>query len=295
MHGRSPFGFLIDKVCSVQQTGVVDGGGKRVIRAKLCILLPVLNEIDNIDRVIAGIHTAIPGEEYVICLVDDGSRDGTIEFIQAAMQKADHRLHLIQRKKIMRGSQRGSALFDAMMWALSKTNCRFIVEMDGDLSHRPEELGHGLALLEARAADVVVASKYLPGSLVTNRPVGRLLVSRVCNFAVRLLISNHISDYSNGYRFYTREAALRVAETHIVYASPVYLTEVMAIWLSHGLRISEFPSHYVGRNEGLSKLRVIDLMKASVGIFEVASRLHVRGFSPADRTAVSSISKSAET
>ena len=52
MHGRSPFGFLIDKVCSVQQTGVVDGGGKRVIRAKLCILLPVLNEIDNIDRVI---------------------------------------------------------------------------------------------------------------------------------------------------------------------------------------------------------------------------------------------------
>ena len=295
MHGRSPFGFLIDKVCSVQQTGVVDGGGKRVIRAKLCILLPVLNEIDNIDRVIAGIHTAIPGEEYVICLVDDGSRDGTIEFIQAAMQKADHRLHLIQRKKIMRGSQRGSALFVAMMWALSKTNCRFIVEMDGDLSHRPEELGHGLALLEARAADVVVASKYLPGSLVTNRPVGRLLVSRVCNFAVRLLISNHISDYSNGYRFYTREAALRVAETHIVYASPVYLTEVMAIWLSHGLRISEFPSHYVGRNEGLSKLRVIDLMKASVGIFEVASRLHLRGFSPTDRTAVGTISKSAGT
>ena len=133
-----------------------------MIRTKLCILLPVLNEIDNIDRLIAGIHTAISGEEYVICLVDDGSHDGTVEFIKAAMQKSDHRLHLIQREKIMRGSQRGSALFVAMMWALSKTNCQFIVEMDGDLSHRPEELGRGLTLLEAGAADVVIASKYLP-------------------------------------------------------------------------------------------------------------------------------------
>jgi hypothetical protein len=70
--------------------------------------------------------------------------------------------------------------------------------------HRPEELGQGLALLEAGAADVVIASKYLPDSLVTN-------------------LSNHISDYSNGYRFYTREAAQRVAETHIVYGEPSLL------------------------------------------------------------------------
>lgn len=255
-----------------------------MICAEVCILLPVLNEIDNIDRVIAGIHAAMSGKEYMICLVDDGSRDGTIEFIKATMQKADHRLHLIQRKKIMRGSQRGSALFVAMMWALSKTNSRFIVEMDGDLSHRPEELGQGLALLEAGAADVVVASKYLPDSLVTNRPLGRLLVSRVCNFAVRLVISNRIRDYSNGYRFYTRRAAELVADTHIHYASPIYLTEVMAIWISHGLRVAEFPTHYVGRNEGLSKLRIIDLAKASLAIFEVATRLHFRGFSRVDRT-----------
>jgi hypothetical protein len=57
----------------------------------------------------------------------------------------------------------------SMMWALTKTNCRFIVEMDGDLSHSPEELGQGLALLNNGTADVVVASKYPPGSLVTNR------------------------------------------------------------------------------------------------------------------------------
>ena len=244
----------------------------------VCILLPVLNEINNIrpllDRIRAGLH----GRDYVICIVDDGSRDGTAEYIRSSMQVDGHRLHLIERTKTMRGSQRGSALFAAMNWALDHTDCRIMVEMDGDLSHRPEELVNGLALLDANSADVAIASKYLPGSQVTNRPIGRRLVSTVCNVAVRLLISPKVRDYSNGYRFYTRQAARLIAETKILYASPVYLTEVMSIWLNHGLRVLEFPSYYVGRNEGLSKLRIIDLIKASVGIFEVAYRLHVGGF-----------------
>ena len=249
----------------------------------VCILLPVLNEIDNIAKLIIGIRAALQGRDYVICVVDDGSRDGTAEFIKRAMEKSDHRLHLIQRKKTMRGSQRGSALYVAMMWALYETNCRILVEMDGDLSHRPEELPVGLEIIDSGAADVLIASKYLPGAKVTNRPFGRLAVSFGCNMAVRALISSHIRDYSNGYRFYTREAARRIADTNIVYASPIYLTEVMAIWIGQKLRIAEFPSHYVGRNEGLSKLRIIDIVKAGFAIFEVAMRLHIRGFGPAER------------
>jgi glycosyltransferase involved in cell wall biosynthesis len=93
--------------------------------------------------------TAMAGQDYVVCLVDDGSRDGTVEFITAAMQQPDHRLHLIQREKTMRGSQRRTALYVAMTWALTNTNCRFMIEMDGDLSHRPEELPQGLGLLKA--------------------------------------------------------------------------------------------------------------------------------------------------
>lgn len=261
----------------------------------ICILLPVLNEIDNIDGLILGIRAALQGRDYLICLVDDGSHDGTAEFIKRAMEKPGHRLHLVQRKKTMRGSQRGSALHVALMWALNETNCRIFVEMDGDFSHRPEELPVGLGMIDSGTADVIIASKYLPGAKVTNRPFGRLALSICCNMAVRALISTHIRDYSNGYRFYTREAARRIADTNVVYASPIYLTEVMAIWLSHKLRIGEFPSHYVGRNEGLSKLRIIDIVKACFAIFEVATRLHIRGFEPTkDRFSRDSFVKSAQ-
>jgi glycosyltransferase involved in cell wall biosynthesis len=80
----------------------------------VCILLPVLNEIENIGPLIDRIRAFLNGRDYVICIVDDGSRDGTVRYIRDAMEVEGHRLHLIERKKTTRGSQRGSALYAAM-------------------------------------------------------------------------------------------------------------------------------------------------------------------------------------
>ena len=64
-----------------------------------------------------------------------------------------------------------------------------------------------------------IASKYLPGSQVTNRPWGRLMVSRVASFAVGAVLTPRIGDYSNGYRFYSRAAAEPIAAHRIRYAN----------------------------------------------------------------------------
>jgi dolichol-phosphate mannosyltransferase len=149
--------------------------------------------------------------------------------------------------------------------------------MDGDLSHRPEELPTGLDAI-AQGADIAVASKYLPGSRVIRRPLARRLVSLTCNYAVRTLLTRRLTDYSNGFRFYTRRAAQAIATSHIRYGSPIYLTEVMAIWLHDGFRVSEFASIYVGRGEGVSKLRPLDLVKAAVGACEISWRFHTGRF-----------------
>jgi hypothetical protein len=47
---------------------------------------------------------------------------------------------------------------------------------------------------------------------------------------------------------------------------------------SRWFRIVEFPTHYVGRNEGISKLRYWDLVKAALAIFEIAWRQRITGF-----------------
>jgi dolichol-phosphate mannosyltransferase len=248
----------------------------------VCILLPVLNEVEHVRTLWARITSAMGTRPFDVCFVDDGSRDGTLEILRD-LERSDVRAHVIARVKKQRGSQRGGALHAAMNWGLANGRYDVFVEMDGDLSHQPEELPQGLALIDSGACDVAIASKYLPESRVTNRPKGRLAVSLVCNLAVRTLLSAKVSDYSNGFRFYSRRAAAQISSTRIRYTSPIYLTEVMAIWLAAGLRIREFPTVYVGRNEGLSKLRKRDLAKALIGVFEIALRYRL-GFRPSSAT-----------
>ncbi|MBZ5609144.1 MAG: glycosyltransferase [Acidobacteriia bacterium] len=246
--------------------------------AGVFIVLPVLNEIANIGNLLDKIEAELAGVPFTVGILDDGSTDGTIEYVRERMPGSGRRLHLICRKKTMRASQRGSALRVLMLWGLENTSHEIFVEMDGDLSHRPEELLTGIGLIREGRCDVAIASKYVEGSRVINRPWGRRMVSKVCSYAVRTLISPAVRDYSNGYRFYTRAAARLAAEHAYRYGSPIYLSEVLALWMRHGLRIEEFQSLYVGRNEGLSKLRVADLVKAAIAVFEIASRYHVLGF-----------------
>jgi dolichol-phosphate mannosyltransferase len=243
----------------------------------VCILLPVLNEEGCIERLLQEIDANLAGERAVTCVVDDGSRDKTVEIVTRRQEAAPDRVHLIQRVKTSHGSERGGALYAALRWGLEHTDADVFVEMDGDLSHRPDELPLGIALVRDRC-DVAIASKYIAGSRTTDRPLGRRLVSRLCSVMVRAVISPSVHDYSNGYRFYSRTAANLIADTQIRYASPIYLTEVLSIWLSRRLRIVEFPTTYVGRGEGESKLRLTDLAKAALAIFEIAGRLHIFGF-----------------
>ncbi|MBS1858867.1 MAG: glycosyltransferase [Acidobacteria bacterium] len=242
------------------------------------VILPVLNEIANVGILLDRIEAALGDLPFTVGIVDDGSTDGTVEYLRERMRRPQSHIHLICRKKTCRASQRGSALRILMLWGLENTNHRIFVEMDGDLSHRPEELADGIDLVASGRCDVAIASKYMPGSVVTNRPFGRLMVSKVCSYAVRVLISSRIRDYSNGFRFYSRTAARVAADRTYRYGSPIYLSEILALWLRQGLRIQEFRSTYIGRNEGISKLRMTDLAKAAVAVFEISSRYHLLGF-----------------
>lgn len=246
--------------------------------AGVFVILPVINEIEHIEALLGGIHQQLARHPYTVLVIDDGSMDGTVEKVQALREPYGNHLHLLQRRKVLRGSQRGSALCAGVVWGLTHTNHLVFVEMDGDLSHRPVELKTGIHLIRDEGYDVSIASKFMPGGQVINRPLGRHLLSWVSSLIVRFLLNWRIKDYSNGYRFYSRTAADLLVRHEIKYGSPIYLTEVMAIWLKNCMRIVEFPSIYIGRNEGLSKLRYVDLAKALVAVFEIGFRYHITGF-----------------
>lgn len=252
-------------------TSCSDGATPRIV-----VNIPILNEIENIDALVTRVSKTLNGYDYTLLIVDDGSTDGTLDYLSKACA-ANPRIHVLKRKKTLKGCQRGAALLAGVEWALGG-DYEIFIEMDGDLSHVPEEMPEGIAVIAQRSADVVIGSKYVPGSRITGRTWDRTLISLICNFGVRAAIRWSILDFSNGYRYYNRAAASLVVEHEIRYGSPIYLSEALAIWLSRGMRVAEIPSHYVGRFEGLSKVRFRDYVKAVIGILEISSRYRLFGF-----------------
>jgi dolichol-phosphate mannosyltransferase len=241
------------------------------------IILPVLNEEKNILVLTKRIKAALSNNNYVVQFIDDGSSDATVKIIKYLDNKYLN-YNLLQRKKLSHGSIRGSALYDAMKSLYKNPEIEVFIEMDGDLSHRPEELTAGITIIKNQQADVVIASKFVGGGRIIGRTFLRNLISFISSKILSFIFKRSIKDYSNGYRFYNRAAAKLILDHTIHYSSPIYLTEVLAIWLKNKLIIKEFASTYHGRMEGLSKLRFIDLFKAFFAVFEIAIRYYVIGF-----------------
>lgn len=135
----------------------------------LALVIPTLYEAENIggllDRVRAVLDPA--GVPYEILVVDDDSRDGTVETI-AAITEVDPRVRLLVRK-----GERG--LSGAILHGWRNTDATILAVMDADYQHPPELLPELLAAVQ-RGNDLVIGSRYTEGGdLGQWNPVRRFL------------------------------------------------------------------------------------------------------------------------
>jgi len=235
------------------------------------VVIPTLNEAKNIKSLLERIVKELHQTNFSICIVDDGSTDQTIPIIQKQMSH-DDRIHLIQRVKTKPGCQRGGASRCALEWLLSNTDHALFVEVDADGANQPEELLSGAKYIVLLGFDVVIGSKYVSGSKVVGRSFGRRLISIFYSRLARLLINRSVLDYSNSFRFYSRSAAKCILNLKPRYTSPIYLLEVLVMWIANHLKIVEIPILYVEREEGNSKVIFLDLIKGFLGMLAIAFR-----------------------
>jgi dolichol-phosphate mannosyltransferase len=236
------------------------------------VILPSYNEGKNIASLIGEI-LALEGR-YSVCVVDDSSPDGTAEVIrqfrESKLDPSDReRVHLIVRA----GKEgRGGAVRAGIEWGLARPKEEgfdAFVEMDCDFSHPPSDLPRGLDLL--RESDVVMGSRYPEGTIV-GWPRRRRAFSLAANLLARTLIDWSIADYTNGFRFYTAKSAglmCRLPQEHRGY---IYLSETIAAFLKHGLRIRCFPIVFVNRQRGKSNTTIREVTSALSGLVRIAWR-----------------------
>jgi UDPglucose 6-dehydrogenase len=193
------------------------------------VCVPVLNDCRGIAEVLPHLEHTLATTRLAVCVVDDGSVDGTLAWLDTYASRRSY-VHVLHRKKTLPGCRRGGAIRDGLRWRLAHTNHDVFVDLDADGFQRPEELTAALAHLDAHpGCDVVVASKHAYGAEVIGRPLTRRFGSRVYNTLVRAGLGTSVRDCSNSFRVYRRRAAEAVARAATRDDTPVFLVEMMAV------------------------------------------------------------------
>ncbi|MBI5211688.1 MAG: polyprenol monophosphomannose synthase [Elusimicrobia bacterium] len=229
--------------------------------ADTCVVIPTYNESQNIRGLVEALRKLSPALRIIV--VDDGSPDGTGALADELAARSSPMRVVHRRGK----SGRGSACLAGLALALSDPAVRCVVEMDADFSHDPRELPDMVRALET--ADVVIRSRYRPGSSIRRWGLSRKVFSRLANVFARRALGIPLTDFTNGYRAYTRAAAQAIEPGGIDSSGYIVLSEVAFQLHRKGLRLVELPSLFVNRRRGESNLGPREVLGAFAGILRL--------------------------
>ena len=212
-------------------------------------VIPTYCEVESLPGLLTRIHQVLP--ELNILIVDDSSPDGTGAWVQERM-KTDSRLHLYTRPA---KSGLATAYVEGLGQAL-EMGFDFLIQMDADASHRPEDLPKLLVRMAGPdRPDMVIGSRWVPGGKTNGWAPWRTALSRAGNAYINFWLGTRIKDATAGLRVH-RATWLR--ETGILQkVSTVgfgFQVEMTALAESMGATIVEVPITFDEREHGESKL-----------------------------------------
>lgn len=204
------------------------------------MVLPTLNERENIRPLIEGILDATPCPTQVL-VVDDDSPDGTWQIV-AEMARADPRVRLLRRT-----DARG--LTSALAAGISRADTALVGWMDCDLSMPPERVAD-LVDAVARGADIAIGSRYVRGGRDVGHSWMGKAFSRAINLFAALLLGRQVHDYTSGFVVARRSVFDRIL-LRGDYGE--YCIDLLARARWMGYRIVEVPYVCRERRSGKSK------------------------------------------
>jgi len=159
----------------------------------LSVIIPVYNEVHNINEIIKRVQATKLATEIVI--VDDGSKDGTRDILQTVDGKKKIRVILHEKNQ-----GKGAAVITGMQAAKGDV----ILIQDADLEYDPRDYPLLLKPLEEGIADVVYGSRFLGGphrvTMFWHQVANKLLT-----FITNILYDSILTDMETGYKVFNRK------------------------------------------------------------------------------------------
>ena len=200
------------------------------------VVVPVYNEVESLPHLIEAIAAALTAKElsYEIICVDDGSKDGSAEFLkQQAQTRTDLKAVLLRRNY-------GQTA--AMAAGFNYAQGTAIVTLDGDLQNDPADIPLLLAKL-AEGYDLVSGWRQQR----QDAALTRLLPSKIANWLIGRITGVKLHDYGCSLKAYRSEL---VADMNLYGELHRFLPALAFI---EGARIAELPVRHHARRYGQSK------------------------------------------
>ena len=214
---------------------------------KVSIIIPTYNERENISKLLDMILKEDFVEEVIV--VDDGSKDGTMEVVEKYTVK-DRRVKLLERRKKL-------GLGSAYREGIKFVTCDWFFTMDADLSHDPRQIKDFLEQIQH--ADILIGSRHVRGSLIIGWSLYRFLTHLIANFLARTLLGLNCKDVTSGYRLYNTKKARSIFP---LLKGDRFNFQIEVLFYAErlGLKIKEIPIIFVDRKLGKSKFNFSETM-----------------------------------
>src|SRR5688572_21583615 len=145
---------------------------------QISIIIPTLNEADNLPLLLPRIAETLRGRDWEAVIIDDASTDGTAAVSQALA--TEYPIKVITRQYAING------LSGAVLHGMAQAGGEYLVVMDADLQHPPERIPALLEPLELGDAEFVVGSRYVEGGgMVEKFGLLRRIISRGATLLAR--------------------------------------------------------------------------------------------------------------
>lgn len=203
---------------------------------QISVVIPIYNEIENVDELVARLDAALAGIDFEAILVDDGSRDGTgVRLAELAATRP-------WLKPIYLARNYGQST--AMQAGFDAARGEVIVTLDGDLQNDPADIPHLLKMLEAEP-DIDILSGWRKDR--QDAALKRKLPSRIANGLISKVTGVPLHDYGCSLKVYRRAALANVrlyGELHRF---------VPALAAQFGAKVREVVVTHHARTRGVSK------------------------------------------
>lgn len=214
----------------------------------LTVLIPAYNEINTIQEILHRVQAVNLADEIIV--IDDGSTDGTREYLQSINGDGPVRVILHERNQ-----GKGAAVGTGIRAARGD----IVIIQDADLEYDPRDFPALLRPIDENIADVVYGSRFLGGP---RRPAmfWHQVANKFLTMMTNILYNNILTDMETGYKVFRR----RVVEDIPLHSKRFdFEPEFTAKVMKRKIRIFEVPITFNPRDysEG-KKIRAKDAFEA---------------------------------